>query len=275
MKTLFTFLAVILSVNIGLAQEEEGGSDTTRFKIGNTEFLIIDKDTMRVDSKDNDPDEEVEFAYDKDADLAYWSGFEVGVNILMNNQFESSFSEKHLQIDPANSFVFNFNFLEYHIKFGTPHIGLVTGLGFTNSRFGFKDPNMRLVANSDSTFGMTDTTLINGFSKNQLRVNYLNIPFLIQLNTSKNKKKNFHIAFGVIGGVRLSTKMKYKYEVLSGETKDKTKGRFNVNPFHASLTARIGYRNIGVFANFNMLPLFENDKSRVAKPLTFGASILF
>ena len=57
--------------------------------------------------------------------------------------------------------------------------------------------------------------------------------------------------------------------------KDKTRGRFNVNPFHASLTARMGYRNFGLFANFDMLPLFENGTSRVAKPLTFGASFHF
>ncbi|MBD3638078.1 MAG: PorT family protein [Crocinitomicaceae bacterium] len=278
MKTTITLFTLLICANLGLAQKEENNKpDTTRFNIGNTEFIIIDNDTIRVD-KDNgdieDPDDENEKDW-ANQDLAYWSGFEVGVNMLMNNQFEPDFQETHLQIDPANSFVFNFNLFEYFLKFGTPHVGLVTGLGFTNSRFGFKDSYMRLGANADSTFGYADSTLINGFEKNQLRVNYVNIPLLIQFNTSKNKKKNFHIAVGAIGGVRMSSKMKYKYDVGEGTAEDKTKGRFNVNPFHASLTARIGYRGFGLFASYNMLPLFENDKSRVAKPLTFGASLHF
>lgn len=277
MKKIITLLTVCFLANIGLAQEEEGqqGPDTTRFKIGNTEFIIINNDTLRVDSEDpdqEDPDDEKKVNKDK---LTYWSGFEVGINVLMNNQFEPNFAQKHLQIDPASSFVYNFNLMEFRVPFGTDHVGLVTGIGFTNSRFGFKDTYLRLDANADSTFGYADSSLVSGFSKNQLRVNYFNIPLLLQFNTSKNPKKNFHVAIGAIGGVRIGSNVKYKYDVYGGEAKDKIKGRYNLNPFHASLTARIGYRNFGLFANYDMLPLFENGKSRVAKPLTFGASFHF
>lgn len=259
--------------NLGLSQEEKEGSDTTRFKLGSTEFIIVDSDTMKVNHDDDEPDEDG--YYESRNKLTYWSGFEVGVNMLMNNQFESKFSESHLRTDPANSFVFNFNLLEHRIRFGTDHIGLVTGIGFTNSRFGFSDDRLRLGANSDSTYGFADSSLTSGFSKNQLIVNYFNIPVLLHINTSKNHKNNFHISMGVIGGVRMGSKVKYKYEGPLGESKDKVDGRFNVNPFHLSLTTRMGFRNFGLFANFDMLPLFENDASRVAKPLTFGASFHF
>lgn len=277
MKKIFTIIVVALASHLSIAQKTEHGSDTTRFKLGNTEFIIINNDTISVDEM-GEPDEDSKGNNGKNsdnADLASWAGIDVGVNVLMNNQFEPQFSEKHLQIDPANSFSYSFNFFEYFIKFGTPHVGLVTGAGFTNSRFGFKDSYMRLGANADSTYGYADSSLINGFTQNQLRVNYFNIPLMFQINTSKDKKKNFHIAFGAIAGVRMGSKMKYKYDVLEGETDFKTKGRFNVNPFQLALTARVGFRGLGVFANFNVLPLFENDKSRVAKPLTFGASLNF
>src|SRR5690606_221970 len=123
----------------------ENGPDTTRFRIGKTEFIIVDQDTLRVEdeNQEGNAEDEDDFDFGDRMDLAYWAGFEVGVNMLMNNQFQPDFQEKHLQIDPANSFVYNFNLFEYFIKFGTPHVGLVTGLGFTNSRFGFKDPYMR------------------------------------------------------------------------------------------------------------------------------------
>jgi hypothetical protein len=278
MKKIITLFAVLMLANVGLAQEEENeqGPDTTRFKIGTTEFIIIDNDTMRVDEGDmEDPDgNKTPKKVDK-GDLTYWSGFEVGVNVLMNNQFEPNFNESHLEIDPANSFVYHFNLLEFRLPFGTDHVGLVSGIGFTNSRFGFKDNYTRLGATADSTFGFADSSLVSGFNKNQLRVNYFNVPLLLQFNTSKNPKKNFHIAVGAIGGVRIGSNVRYKYDVFGGEAKDKVKGRYNLNPFHASLTARIGYRNFGLFANYDMLPLFETSKSRVAKPISFGASFHF
>ena len=275
MKNIFTLIAIFGMVNLGLSQEEKEGADTTRFKIGKVEFIIVDSDTIKVDHDDEDPDRKnFGMNYNKN-DLTYWSGFEVGVNMLMNNQFESKFTESHLRTDPANSFVFNFNLLEHRIRFGTDHVGLVTGIGFTNSRFGFSDDHIRLAANSDSTYGVADSSLKSGFTKNQLIVNYFNIPVLLHFNTSKNHKKNFHVSLGVIGGVRMGSKVKYKYENDLGESKDKLDGRFNVNPFHLSLAARMGYRNFGLFANFDMLPLFENGASRVAKPLTFGASFHF
>ena len=281
MKRITTLFVILLAANIGLAQEEEQKKerpDTTSFTLGKVKILIVDNDTIVVDQQNENPDnkgeEKAEKKVKKDK-LTYWSGFEVGINMLMNNQFKPDFGEKHLQIDPASSFVYNFNIMEFRIPFGTDHVGLVTGIGFTNSRFGFKDAYLRLDANADSSYGYADSSLVSGFNKNQLRVNYFNVPVLFQFNTSKDPKKNFHVAFGVIGGVRIGSNVKYKYDILGGEAKNKVKGRYNLNPFQAALTARVGYRNFGLFASYNMLPLFENDKSRVAKPLTFGASFHF
>lgn len=279
MKKIFTLLALIGLAQLGHAQEENEGSDTTRFKIGTMEFIIIDSDTMAVnDEGDQDPDGNIEKPKNKRADkkdLTYWSGFDVGVNMLMNNQFQSSFSEDHLTTDPAQSFSYSFNFAEQRIRIAGDYFGIVTGLGFTNSRFGFTNDRMVLSSTSDTTIGVIDSTLTNGFNRNQLRVSYFNVPVLLHFNTSKNPDKNFHVSMGIIGGVRIGSKMKYKYDILGGEAKDKTKAKFNLNPFHASLTARMGYKGFGVFANFDMLPLFTNQASRVAKPLTFGASFSF
>ena len=170
MKKILTIIALLGLANFGLAQEEKKGSDTTRFKIGSMEFIIVDSDTSVVDtSEDSDGDGNVGVNYTP-GDLTYWGGFDVGVNILMNNDFQPSFTEDHLLTDPAKSFSYSFNFFEKRLKFGTEHVGLVTGLGFTHSRFGFDNDRMRLESNSESTFGVIDSSLTNGFNLNQLRV---------------------------------------------------------------------------------------------------------
>ena len=256
---------------VALAQEENG--DTTKFKFGSTEFIIVNGDTTMVDGEIKE-DKNITVTPDKD-ELTYWGGFDVGVGIMMNSSFQNTFNSPHLDMDPAQSFSYNFNFAETRIRIVNDYFGLVTGLGFTNARYGLNDNRMRLAATADSTWGYQDTTLVTGFSKNQLRVSYFNVPLLFQINTSKNPDRNFHIAFGAIGGVRIGSNMRYKYDVLGGQRKDKEKGKYNLNPFHVTGTVRIGFRDFGLFANYNALGLFQKDKSESAFPLTVGASFHF
>lgn len=270
MKKLITILTVFTA---GFVMAQSSG-DTTRFKVGGVEFIIVDHDTIPANTVDledpENPDNELNIG-----DKTYWSGFEVGVNMLMNSSFQSEFDSKHLEADPSQSFSYSFNFFEQRIRIVKDYFGIVTGMGFTNSRYGFKDDHLRLMSNADSTWGMVDTTLVNGFNKNQLRVNYFNIPLLFQINTSKIEDKNFHFSFGAIGGVRIGSKVKYVYDVFGGENDHKEKGRYNLNPFQLCATVRMGYRDFGIFANYNLLSLYENGKSEAAYPLTFGASFHF
>jgi len=261
---------MLLSTGLIYAQSE----DTTRFKIGGVEFIIVNHDTLAVKSQ-NDEKNDDDKIYRYSGDLTYWSGFDIGVNVLTNADMGTNFNSPHLEIDPAQSMSFSFNFMEQRIRIIKDYFGIVTGIGFTNNRYGFKDDRMRLVANIDSTWGFHDSTLTTGFAKNQLRVNSFHIPILFQINTSRIENKNLHIAFGVIGGVRMSSKVKYKYDVMGGQNDHKEKGRYNINPFSLAGTVRIGYRDFGLFANYNILSLYETNKSETAYPVTFGASFHF
>ncbi len=280
-------MTAIFSFNV-MAQEESTkvenpkkteseNPDTTKFKLAGLEFIIVDHgddiDTILVD---NDEDNDIKIDKDKkkkvDDDLTYWSGFEFGPSILFNNNGGNTIASPYLELDPAQSFSYNFNLFEKRIRFGTDHVGLVTGLGLTHARYGFKN-NYSLSANSDSTWGILDTT--RAFNKNQLRATYLNVPLLLQFNTSKNEDKNFHVAVGVIGGVRLNSKTVQKFDVLGKEAKNKEKGIYNLNSFQASATARVGYNDIGVFANYNLLPLFDKGAAEEVYPLTVGLALHF
>ncbi len=270
MKTKILFIIMLITGGAVLGQNE-GENDTTRFKIGNYQFIVVGSDTTEVNDLDEDDEKEK-----AGKDLTYWSGFELGVNLPVNGSFQNEFNSQHLEIDPSQSFVYHFNFFEKRIRIIGDYVGLVTGLGFTNSRYGFKNENLRLGSNSDSTFGVIDTNLFNGFSKNQLRVNTFNIPLLLQINTSKKQSKNFHIAVGAVGGIRIGSNVKYNFDTEGGgDNKNKERGRFNLNPFQLSGTVRVGYNDFGLFANYNILSLYERDKSEEAFPLSFGASFHF
>ncbi|MDX1350897.1 MAG: outer membrane beta-barrel protein [Putridiphycobacter sp.] len=282
MKNIILIIAAMFSLNV-LAQEgtetkKTEPEDTTRFKVGGLEFIIIDHgdevDTVLAEGQDIGKDVKVDKDKKKKVDdnLTYWSGFEFGPSILFDKNGGNNIVSPYLELDPAQSFAYSLNLFEKRIPFGTDHVGLVTGLGFTQARYGFKD-SYTLTANSDSTWGVLDTT--RAFNKNQLRATYLNVPLLLQFNTSKYDSKNFHVAVGVIGGVRINSKTIQKFDVIGKEAKNKEKGIYNLNPFQASATARVGYNDIGLFMNYNLLSLFESGTAEEVYPLTMGISLHF
>lgn len=276
MKTIIFTLVALTTFSLSAQETNQEVEDTTRFKVGTTEFIIINHgggkaDTVLVNDDNNSNPKNVKVTYDKE-DLTYWNGLDIGINTLLNAKQGTKFTNKIFEIDPAQSFNLSLNLLEKRIPFGTEHVGLVTGLGFNFSRYGFKNDYI-LKTNADSTWGVIDT--LNNYSKNQLRTTYLNVPVLLHFNTSKMAKKNFHVSLGVIGGVRLSSKTFKKYDVLGGEQKDKIKGRYNINPFQLDATARIGYRDFGLFANYSLIPLFETGVAEQAFPLTVGVTFSF
>jgi len=286
MKTIIYTVLSLIAFNVSAQTEEQTTTtttevevkteeaDTTRFNVGKTEFIIINKgdnesDTLLVgDNEDNGDQDEDKDDCNGCADFAHWSGLEIGVNNMLNSSGGLSFgADKFLEIDPAESFNFSFNLVQFGLKFKTPHVGLVTGLGFEYSRFGFKD-NYVIDYDKNSTFGMLDTT--RNFSKNQLRAWYFHVPVLLQFNTSKYHSRNVHLAVGVIGSVKLSSKTVQEFDLPDGEQENVAKGRYNMNPYKLTATARLGYRNLGIFANYSMLSLFETGKTQSAHPLTFG-----
>jgi len=276
MKNILLIIGIACSVLSYGQEETKEPEDTTRIVFGGMEFIIVNhgQDTIVVDENDEntmviEKDKKKEIG---DEELTYWSGFEFGPSILLNSSGTTDIKSDFLQLDPAQSFSYNWNFFEKRIPFGTDHVGLVTGLGITHSRYGLKGSNVIQTA-GDSTFGAVDT--LTQFNKNQLRATYLNVPLLLNFNLSKNPDKNFHIAAGVIGGVRISSKTVQKFDILGKEAKNKSKGIYNLNPFQAIATARVGYKDFGVFANYNLLPLFDQGAAEEVFPLTMGISFHF
>jgi len=276
MKTIVTSIAVFLTLSVNAQTEVEESQDTTRFKIVGSEIIIISKtkntgeagDTIKIeDSTHTEWSFEKHKKYDS---FGHWSGIEIGMNTMLNTSGNNSFNQKYLEIDPNQSWSFSFNFNEITIPFKTPHVGLVSGFAFEHSRYGFKNDYL-LNANSDSTWAMIDSN--QTYLKNQLRTWSFNVPLLLEFNTSKYNKNNVYLNLGVIAGVRFGTKTFRKYETNGGVQKDKFKGRYNINPFNLSATARVGYKNVGLFVNYSLLPLFASGATELAYPLTFGIRI--
>ena len=191
----------------------------------------------------------------------------------MNDNFENKFENyPYFQNDAARSQVWNLNILEHKFGIAGNYFGITTGLGFSFTSVAFKD-NYVLSYDADTLTGAIDS--VYSYSKNKLKATYLTMPLLLEFNTSNDPNKSFYLATGVVGGVRIASKVKTVGEFDGKEFKQKRKGTYGLNSFKLDATARLGYKDFGVFASYSLLPLFDNGVTTEAYPLSFGLSLNF
>jgi hypothetical protein len=260
----FSLLFLMLFSGAATAQ-----SDTTRIQIGNAKVIIVEEDSTKGDWEDEEAD--------LDSELTHWAGVDLGVNMLVNKTGSTDLGEENdwLDLQYERSLSWRFNIFEEKIKIVRNHVGLVTGLGLTYNSYGFRN-EITVISNTDAfrdtTFGIADSVI--EFSKTKLRATYLNIPLLLEFNTSEDPKRTFHIAAGAIGGWKIGSITKQHYESEGSNVRVRSKQDFNLTPFTLDLTARVGYRNFTLFANYGLTPLFRDGKGPEVYPVTFGLQIV-
>jgi hypothetical protein len=272
MKTTLLTLPILFTAGFSFAQEEKS-PDTTRVNLGKMEIIIIDKSGdkgAKIDTIDAAPDDKSKSKRNYEA---HWAGLDMGFNVMMNSAMNSNFDAyPYWENDPARSMTWNLNILEHKFKIAGPYVGITTGLGFSFTQLAFRD-NYVLFSSSDTLFAVVDT--ISSYSKNKLRANYLTVPLLIEFATNADEDKSFYLAAGVVGGVRLSSKVKREGEIDGKNFKQQEKGVYGLNPFKLDATVRMGYGSWGAFASYSLMPLFDTGKTTEVYPLTFGLSLNF
>lgn len=255
------------------APAEGEGDDTTKMNFGNVTMLIIEHDKNdKKGSESGGVNVDIEDDEDEMGDFGRWSGLGIGVNGLLtfDNQLTMTPENKYLELDYARSVSVNFNFAEKRFPIIKNYLGITTGMGIQWNRYGFKN-NYDIRYNADSLYGVENTAV--NYSKNVLKATYLQIPLLIDINTSKIADKSFHISAGVVGGYKLGSRLKTRWEMDGQEYKNKTKGHYQFFPFQAYATAMVGYGDISLYLNYGLTRVFEKGKGPQLYPVTAG--ILF
>lgn len=268
-----TFLVSLTS----FAQIEEGEEkkDTTRLNMGTLEIILIDHSKgeegdsdEEIDTLDAGPDED-----EKDKFDGHWAGLDMGFGMMMNSGMSPDFPDHpYWENDPAKSMVWNLNLLEHKFAIAQNYFGITTGLGFSFTQLAFRD-NYVLIHTADTIYAEIDTVV--SYAKNKLRASYLTVPLLLEFCTSNDDDKAFYLAAGVIGGVRMTSKIKRTGEIDGKDFEQKVKGTYALNSFKLDGTVRLGYGNFGAFASYSLLPLFNTDKTTEVYPLTFGLTLNF
>lgn len=270
--------------------------DTTRIRLGNKGIAIMEDSTgtsvkiTEINKNDDNNETEVTVNDDNNANedresrkrskfKGHWSGIDLGFNDFMNSDLTMTRKPgaEYMDLNTGRSWNVNLNIMQYSFGFGTDVIGLVTGLGFEFNDYHF-DGNNSIMKDSVGNIAPLDYTKLNiNLDKSKLSTVYLTVPLLLefQLPHGASHNKRFHIAAGVIGGLKLGSHTKVVYYENSKKQKDKVRDDFNINALRYGLTARVGYHGLNLYANYYPTPLFEKDKGPELYPFAVGLSLGF
>jgi len=249
---------------------DKGNGDTTRIKLGKKNIVIVENKSgdkkgetkVIIDEKviieDNEDDDKPNKGENRNG-TAHWAGIGINSNGFLNTdgKIVSGADAGFLEQDFARSIGVNFNFLEKRFPIFREYIGVTTGLGLQWNRYALKR-NVDVVVTDSLTYGLTNSLV--DYKKNLLRSTYLQVPLLLELTTNRDDSKAWHIAAGVVGGIRVGSSWRTKWEDGGKTNKNKVNSNHNFNPFQAYATAIVGYHNINLYVNYGLTQVFEKNK---------------
>lgn len=126
------------------------------------------------------------------------------------------------------------------------------GIGVSLEKFGHNKNMEVFTYGADNIGGDTlgfSTVLGSGLKKNQLAVNYFELPVEVRFNLNGNEKKDgIFIAIGGSAAYRFESHTKIKYtDEFDNKMKDKRKNDFGLNQLRLGAYGRLGFRSFSFF----------------------------
>jgi len=260
-----------VSGDVSTTTSHDGKDSIRRYTFNGCYELIIHENCKRSDTST--------YRYKKRHDgrirKQNWVGVELFENGFLTPDNDISLPAQYDYLSPnygIRNLGWNLNLFEKDFRFGKGHTQIVTGLGFSWNYYALKN---KTTLNADSSFTTTlpyNTTA--EYHKNKLRESFVTVPLLLEINTSKRDSRNFHIAAGVIGGLKLGSSTKQIFTVNNHTFETIRKDDYNLFPFKLDATVRIGYGQFTMFATYSLTPLFEYGKGPELYPFTVGVRIV-
>lgn len=240
--------------------------DSTTFNWKGKKVIVIGSDKEKKDSAKK---------HTHSRNFNHWSGFSVGVNGLLTPAGSLAMDKpnEYLDLNHSRSINLQLNLFQKNFHIYKNYVNLVTGFGIEWRRY-MLDNKTHLDADTSYTWGMIDSTNTYTYKKNLFKSTMLQVPLLLEFNTSKKASKSVHIAVGAIGQFMVNSKTKQKFEANGFDFQKIRKDNYNMNPFQVKAHASIGYSGFTVFGEYNITPLFESKKGPEVYPFVVGVRVI-
>jgi hypothetical protein len=226
----------------------------------------------------------------------HWAGFELGFGGYLTPDFDMNFKDyPYMNMNTARSLTVNFNLVEFNVNIYKNKIGFTSGLGFQTGNYYFTD-NYVMIPDSATmvAYKVHDAQgMPVNMKVNKMVVSYLNVPLLFEYQTNRYRRLNsFHVALGVIAGVRIGSYTKQEYDnkeetyslvdnygntVATFDVEHYTvrdRGAYHLSPFKVDAAFRVGWSHLNLFATYSLTPMFQKEQGPELYPFTVGISLL-
>jgi len=165
------------------------------------------------------------------------------------------------------------DFYEWGVSWNTR---LAKNNNLLHAKYGLSLQYNNLRADNDRVFAIdgNKTILVDaGRNIDVARLRYVNlvVPAHLEFDFTKKKmngdktyfpsQRSLRVGLGGYAGVNVKEKQIVKYRNDNGnDVKDKTKGDYNVNDFVYGVSGYIGYRDISLYAKYDLQPIFANNE---------------
>lgn len=249
---------------------KSGGADgdSTVYNWNKKKIIIIDKD-------EDDKENYQQSTSDYFSGYRHWAGFSFGVNGFMDNSFATEFAapNDYMNLNYAKSFNYQFNLFERQFYLVKHHLVLVTGFGFDYHSYQLEN-KVRLNADADYTNAFVDSSNVYTYKKNRLRNTYIQVPLLLEFNSSNKTSKCFHLAAGVIGQYQILSRTRQLLENEAYEYDIQRKDPYNSNPFMLKAHVNLGYHRWTFYGEYSLTPFFQKNKGPELFPFAVGLRIV-
>jgi len=231
-------------------------TDTTKVRIGTKNINIIDHPKASSESTSSDDFYQSSF-------VGNWRGLDFGFLSYAKNMYVEGNSA---DLKQPQSNQINLNIFQYSIGLQRNRntVGIVSGIGLRMDNYKFANPYTFIKGNYLLEAVKLDHA---DLKKSKLFVNYLTVPLLLEIHIPVDHNSNhISISAGVIGNVRIGSHTKVKF----GDTKEKYRSDFFLRPFNFTETIRLGYRQFGLFMNYDNNYLLKGTISPIIRPIAFG-----
>lgn len=238
--------------------------DSTTITFRKKKFVII--------NKEKDWNTNPNYFSDVNQQFKHWKGFGIAFNFFSSKIGEFSLNKQasnmELNLSKSSSIFFNPIQRNFHI-YKNNRINFITGFGIQFNTYNF-NKRVTLKADSSFTYARLDSVGNINYKRNTLNNTYLNIPFLLEFNSSSNPKKAFHFAFGVVTGIKLGSRTIQQYVNNGDKITIVRKDNFNQNLFRLNVHTSFGYNSLSLFFDYALTPLFQKAKGLEIYPFTIG-----
>ena len=134
--------------------------------------------------------------------------------------------------------------------------------------------NNKLV-NSNGRTNVVRETNGRQYQKSKLGTSSVNLPVMLRLQLrDAHYRPTFLVGAGGFVGYRIKSWTKLKYTSEGTTYKDKEDGSYNMENFQYGLQGTIGYRDLELFAKYNMNNLFKAGAGPDTQVLSFGLRLI-